>query len=71
MKLILVLSFFAFLFATAQASTKATNAHRLARGLPPIAPQRLYVPSNVNGASLVFVALSPQYTAIHPHRAIG
>lgn len=62
MKLVALLSFFVLLFATAQASskmtkTKVTNAHRLAQGLPPLVPRKLFspCPSDEVGAFVVFL----------------
>ncbi|KAH9856675.1 fungal hydrophobin-domain-containing protein [Lenzites betulinus] len=45
MKYTLALVFFALLVATVHAASIETNAERMARGLPPRSPSRLYKPS--------------------------
>lgn len=49
MKYTLALFLFAFIVATVQAASLGTNAERLARGLPPRSPTRLYKPSARDG----------------------
>ncbi|EIW57210.1 fungal hydrophobin [Trametes versicolor FP-101664 SS1] len=47
----LALFLFAFIVATVQAASLGTNAERLARGLPPRSPTRLYKPSARDAAN--------------------
>ena len=61
MKSSIVLFVLAFILVTVQAAIiRGTNADRMARGLPPRAPAKLYTPTRVSGT--IFFAGYTRFT---------